>query len=65
MTRTRRGPMSPGFEPYQDRAGKWRWRLVAANGQVVATSNECFASRSNCLRAIRAVKVLVREGLSR
>lgn len=59
MSRIRRGPMKPGFEPYQDRRGKWRWRLYAANGLVVATGNECFASRSNCIRAIRAVRALV------
>ena len=60
MSRVRRGPMKPGFEPYQDKGGKWRWRLFAANGLVVATGNECFASRRNCLRAIRAVKNLLR-----
>lgn len=59
MSRVRRGPLQAGFEPYQDRAGKWRWRLFAANGLVVATGNECFASRRNCVRAIRAVKDLI------
>jgi len=24
------------FETFADRAGAWRWRLVAANGRVVA-----------------------------
>lgn len=64
MSRIRRGPIAPGFEAYQDRAGKWRWRLFAANGLVVATGNECFASRANCVRAVGAVKKLIREGLS-
>lgn len=39
------------FEVYQDRAGKWRWRLVAANGKRVAASGESFASASNAARA--------------
>ncbi len=51
--------MQAGFEPYQDKGGQWRWRLFAANGLVVATGNEGFNSRRNCLRAIRAVKVLL------
>ncbi|WP_298580586.1 DUF1508 domain-containing protein [uncultured Luteimonas sp.] len=59
MSRLRRGPMQAGFEPYQDKGGQWRWRLFAANGLVVATGNEGFNSRRNCLRAIRAVKVLL------
>jgi len=61
MSRIRRGPMTPGFEPYQDASGKWRWRLLAANGLVVATANESFATRAGCLRAIRTVQTLVRE----
>lgn len=48
MSRIRRGPMRPGFEPYQDRSG-----------QVVATSNEAFVSRAGCLRAIRAVRTII------
>lgn len=59
MSRIRRGPMRPGFEPYQDRSGQWRWRLFAANGQVVATSNEAFVSRAGCMRAVRAVRALI------
>lgn len=31
--------------------GRWRWRLVAANGQIVGGSQENFASRGNALRA--------------
>jgi uncharacterized protein YegP (UPF0339 family) len=29
--------MAGKFEVYQDRAGKYRFRLKASNGQVVAT----------------------------
>jgi uncharacterized protein YegP (UPF0339 family) len=46
------------FDMYQDRAKKWRWRLIAANGQKVASSGESFDSRSNAVRAARNVKRL-------
>lgn len=38
-------------EVYADAAGEWRWRLVAANGRIVAASAEAFASKSNAKRA--------------
>ncbi len=44
------------FSIYQDRAGKYRWRLVASNGEKVASSGEAFASRANATRATRDVK---------
>ena len=39
------------FEVYPDRRGRYRWRLIAANGQIVASSAQSFASRGNALRA--------------
>lgn len=44
------------FVIYKDLAGKYRWRLVASNGEKVATSGEAFASKSNAARAARGVK---------
>lgn len=43
------------FEVYQDRAGEWRWRLRAGNGQIVADSGEGYATSSNARMAIRRV----------
>jgi uncharacterized protein YegP (UPF0339 family) len=52
-----------GFEVYQDRAGEWRWRLRAKNGQIVANGGEAFASKGNVLRSIKAVrKAVARAG---
>ena len=48
--------MAARFEPFEDTAGKWRWRLIDGNNRKVATSGESFASRSNALRAARNVK---------
>ena len=35
-TRSGAAPRTGGFEVYADRAGRYRWRLRSANGQVVA-----------------------------
>jgi uncharacterized protein YegP (UPF0339 family) len=44
------------FEVYADAAGEYRWRLKAANGQIVASSGESFASKSNAGRAAENFK---------
>ena len=47
---------SGAFHVYADHAGAWRWRLSAANGQVLATSNAGYASRQQALGAVETVK---------
>jgi uncharacterized protein YegP (UPF0339 family) len=44
------------FEVYRDEGGNYRWRLRAANGQVVASSVESFASYANAKEAVENVK---------
>lgn len=44
------------YEVYKDANGEWRWRLRAANNQVIATSGEGYANRADCLTAIDLVK---------
>ena len=44
------------FEIYADAGGHYRWRLVASNGQTVASSGESFASKANARRAAENVK---------
>ena len=44
------------FEIYQDAAGEYRWRLVAANGRTVGDSGEGYDSRSNAHRAAERAK---------
>lgn len=44
------------FEIYADVAGKYRWRLKANNGDIIASSGESFASRDNAKRAAETVK---------
>ena len=45
----------PKFEVYTDKAGEFRFRLKAANGQVVATS-EGYKAKDSCLNGIESVK---------
>jgi uncharacterized protein YegP (UPF0339 family) len=44
------------FEVYADSAGKYRWRLKAGNGEIVASAGEAFASKQNAERAAENVK---------
>ena len=45
----------PKFEVYKDKAGEFRFRLKAKNGQVIATS-EGYSSHANCLNGVESVK---------
>jgi len=47
--------MAGKFEIYQDRAGKFRFRLKASNGQVVATG-EAYESKSNAKKGAESVQ---------
>lgn len=44
------------YHVYQDASNEWRWRLVASNGQTIATSGEGYSSRYGCEHAIRSVR---------
>jgi uncharacterized protein YegP (UPF0339 family) len=43
------------FEVYLDHAGEWRFRLKAANGQVIAVG-EGYRSKAACLKGIESIK---------
>ena len=45
----------PWFEMYTDAAGKFRFRLKAANGETIAVS-EAYESKSGCKNGIESVK---------
>lgn len=46
----------PRFELYVDNAGEWRWRLVATNEEIIATSGEGYTSKQGAERGIESVK---------
>lgn len=45
----------PKFEVYLDKAGEYRFRLKARNGEVIATS-EGYKAKASCLNGIESVK---------
>jgi len=45
----------PVFEWFKDQKGKFRFRLKAANGEIIATS-EAYASKDGCVNGIESVK---------
>jgi len=45
----------PKFEMYVDKAGEYRFRLKATNGQVIATS-EGYVAKASCENGIASVK---------
>jgi len=47
------------FEYFEDKAGSWRWRLVAKNGRVVADGGEGYHSQGNARRAVKAFRTQV------
>lgn len=48
-------PAEPVFEVTKDKAGKYRFRLKAPNGQVIAVS-EAYESKDSCMNGIQSVK---------
>ena len=48
--------MAGKFEVYEDKSGKFRFRLKASNGQVIGTS-QVYSSKNACVKGIGSVKV--------
>ena len=40
------------IEYYRDRAGKWRWRFVAANGEIVAVSSQGYVRKADAIAGL-------------
>ena len=47
--------MAGKFEVYKDKAGEFRFRLKASNGQVLA-SGDAYDSRRSAMNGIRSVQ---------
>ena len=45
----------PKFEVYLDKAGEYRFRLKATNGQIIAVG-EGYKAKASCLNGIESVK---------
>ena len=46
---------NPKFEMYQDKAGEYRFRLKARNGEIIAIS-EGYNAKAGCLNGIESVQ---------
>ena len=51
----------PKFEMYTDKAGEFRFRLKATNGQVIAVS-EGYSAKAGCLNGVESVRKNAAEG---
>lgn len=48
--------MAYKFEIYEDKAGKFRFRFKAPNGQSMFTSGEGYSSKSSVKKSIESIK---------
>lgn len=46
---------NPKFEMYEDKAGEFRFRLKAKNGQIIATG-EGYKAKSGCKNGIESIR---------
>lgn len=46
---------NPKFEVYLDKAGEYRFRLTATNGQIIATG-EGYKAKAGCMNGIESIK---------
>lgn len=46
---------NPKFEIYTDKAGEFRFRLKARNGEIIATS-EGYKAKAGCLNGVESVR---------
>jgi uncharacterized protein YegP (UPF0339 family) len=44
------------YHVYKDANNEWRWRLKAANGNILADSGEGYSSKADCLAGVASVK---------
>ena len=51
---------NPKFELYEDRAGRYRFRLKARNGSIIAVS-EGYTGKAACLDGIAALRLCILE----
>lgn len=47
--------MAGKFEVYKDKAGKFRFRLKASNGQVIATG-EAYETKASAMNGVASVQ---------
>lgn len=43
------------IEVYKDRSGEYRWRYIARNGNIMATSSEGYVNRGDAVSAVETL----------
>jgi uncharacterized protein YegP (UPF0339 family) len=49
------------FEVYKDKEDKYRFRLKAANGEIIAAASQGYSTKQSCLKGIKSVKKNAQE----
>ncbi len=44
------------IEFYQDKRGKWRWRITSTNKRIIGASSQGFVNRSDCIVNLELVQ---------
>lgn len=52
---------APKWEVYKDNADKFRFRLIASNGNNIAISEDSYTTKANCIKGIDSVRRHVEE----
>lgn len=52
---------NPKFEIFRDKAGEYRFRLRARNGEIILSS-EGYTARSSCERGVESVRINSQNG---
>jgi uncharacterized protein YegP (UPF0339 family) len=47
--------MQAKFVIYKDKAGKFRFRLIATNGEIIAVG-EAYESKASCLNGVKSIQ---------
>jgi len=53
------GGSNATFELFEDRAGKWRWRLRHDNGNIIADSGQGYSSKQKAKQGLDSVRTNV------
>lgn len=44
------------YELYKSKAGKWRWRLKARNGEIIAMASQGYSSKQAAKSGLESVR---------
>ena len=51
--------MAGQFEIYKDKSGKFRWRLIHSNGQLIANSGRGYEAKQDAVKGIGGTVAII------